>query len=587
MSVLQDPTAPRHVRRLEASLTPSRPEGHDGDTTVAERAAWTLVWLGVLTGGIDLWGFWWSSPLTVVLAGVITLGGIVGMTACWVVRSPRSTVLQALGLGAALVAVAFPEGVIIHTRLFYTTDSAAFDDVASRALLHGSNPYTTSLSGAARLLDVPDRFWTYTIAGGHVTHASYPAGSFLVNVPAMALGMHHHVVDWMDLTAWVVTGLLLFAFMPAALRWLAALVVLTPIFAGMFGNSGTDATFLPFLVVAVWRWDRFALGPDAGRVRWLGPIALGVACAIKQLPWFCVPFLLLGVAIEARRRGRSPFGTGVRYLVPVVVTFAVINLPFALWSPGPWLHGTLTPFVDPLIADGQGLVALATHGVTGGADLAFLAAAGALALVALLGAFATWYSALKRVWPLLLPAAFFFSARSLSSYLVDLFPVAVVAAVTVADAPASSRPLGSATRHRRSDRGRGLIPWVAVGMPTAGVVVCSALAFSSAPLQLSVLSVQSSHRGRVLDAVTVTVHNPTDAALSPHFLVNTGNQPNGFWKPSGGGGTVVRPHGTVTLTLRSPVQTTAPEPGARWLVEAYTSTPRALSTSPMVVWSRS
>ena len=36
--------------------------------------------------------------------------------------------------------------------------------------------------------------------------------------------------------------------------------------------------------------------------------------------------------------------------------------------------------------------------------------------------------------------------------------------------------------------------------------------------------------------------------------------------------------------LVAPDRTVAPQPGARWLVEAYTTSPAALSTSSLAVW---
>ena len=584
--VVQDPADPVQLTRfgaLGASSVSTTATGRASDGGAerfsAERWAWTLVWLGLLTGGVNVWGFWWSSPLTVVLAAVMVLGGIAGMVATWLTH-PRSGPMQWLGQTAALTCAALPQAVVIHTSTYYHTDSAAFVDVSAHALLHGRNPYTTSMAAAANLLRVPDRYWTYTTTGSHVAHASYPAGSFLIDMPALALGLGHHVVDWVDLTAWMVTGLLVFVLLPRSLRWLAALVTLTPIFIGMFGNSGTDASFLPFLVLAVWRWDRFGQGAAAGVARWMGPVALGVACSIKQLPWFCVPILATGVALEARARGARAAPVVARYVALVAGAFTVVNLPFMVWSPGPWLHGTLTPFVDPLVADGQGLVSIATHGLTGGVDLTDLAVAGALAYLCTVVAFVAFYRHLKRIWPLVLPVVFFFSARSLSSYLVDLFPVAVLAVTSVATVAATAdgrrRPTlrapgrGARRRHPGVSRPAGAV--VALG---AGVVVASALAFSSAPLQLSVRAVGTSHGGRALDSVTVSVRNRTGRSLVPHFLVNTGDNPNGFWYPPGGADDAIGPGRTETLTLDPPPGTVAPQPGARWLVEAYTATPLA------------
>src|SRR5579875_484186 len=104
---------------------------------------------------------------------------------------------------AAMSGASASQSIAIHTRHFYLTDAEAFDDLAARTLLHGRDPYTTSMAAAASMFSEPARYWTYTVTGGHVTHVSYPAGSFLVDIPALILGVHHQTVDWVDLTAWL------------------------------------------------------------------------------------------------------------------------------------------------------------------------------------------------------------------------------------------------------------------------------------------------------------------------------------------------------------------------------------------------
>ena len=49
------------------------------------------------------------------------------------------------------------------------------------------------------LLDPAAAFWTYQVNGAHTLGISYPAGSFLLQAPFMALGMNHMVTDWVDL----------------------------------------------------------------------------------------------------------------------------------------------------------------------------------------------------------------------------------------------------------------------------------------------------------------------------------------------------------------------------------------------------
>ncbi len=563
--------------------TSARPGPAHSD--LAERGAWSLVWLAVLTGGIDLWGFWWWSPFAVVLAPLLVLVGIGGTASCWVARSPRALRFQLPAFVSVMVTMLFPAAILINTRLYYTTDSAAFDQVATRALLRGVDPYVTSMSSAARLLQDPARFWTYTVTGGHVSHFSYPAGSFLLDAPAMLLGFHHMVVDWMDLFCWIVTSVMLFVLLPTSLRWLAALVSLTPVLLGTFTSGGTDAMFLPFLVLAVWRWDRYGQGRQAGVARWMGPIALGLACTIKQTPWFCVPMLATGIFLEARRTSRPAVALVTRYLATVLGVFVVVNGPFIIWQPRAWAHGTLIPLLGGLVADGQGLVALAIHGVTGGVDLTMLSVAGALATLTAIAAFALWYPHLKRVWLVLVTIPLFLSPRSLSSYLVDLFPAAVVAAVSVGNAPRWV-PLAARSRVEqgaRFERVKHVVGWPALAVALGGLatIVVSILAFAGPPLAMSVRSVTTSHRGTQLDAVTVFVRNRTDHTVTPHFMVNAGANPNGFWMPAHNRPVVIGPDGSAVVSLRASTFTFTPQKGARWLVEAYTVGPTWLSTSAL------
>jgi len=359
---------------------------------------------------------------------------------------------------------------------------------------------------------------------------------------------------------------------------------------GIFGSGGTDAPFLPFLVLAVWRWDRYGGPRRDGLARWSGPVALGVACAIKQMPWFCVPFLVAGVVLEARRRGRRPVRLGVRYLATVAAVFAVLNLPFALAAPGPWWHGSLTPLVQPLVADGQGLVTLATQGIVSGVDLTVLSACGALVFLAVLCAFVAGYPRTKRVWLLLVPLAMFASARSLSSYLVDLVPAALVAALTVAGAGGRPPPggLGSLVASLGAAVRTPWRRWAAAGcaLSAVGAVVAAVVAFTSVPLAVAVRSVHTGPAGSRFYAVTVTVDNHTGSPQVPHVLVDMGSHPSGFWLPRHGPLLAVPPHGRRTYTLSPPTVTYTALRGAGWVVQAYTADPRALSTSAVQVGTR-
>jgi hypothetical protein len=552
---------------------------------LVQRGGWTFVWFGIVTTGLGFWSAWTSWPGAAALAPLLVLVGLVGIVACWCVADPRSRALQWAGLGAAIVAVGVPQAIGIHVRRYFTTDSAAFNQLAARVLMQGKNPYATSMNGAAYLLNPPSHFWTYMTDGRHVNLFSYPAASFLFEIPARALGFHHALADWTDLVAWLTTGLLLFVLLPASLRWLAVLVLLAEAFVGTFAAGGTDALFLPFLVVAVWRWDRFGTGRAAGLAHWIGPVALGLACAVKQTPWFCLPLLLVGLGIEARRRDEPVLRLPVRYLALAVGVFAACNLPFVIWGPRAWVDGVLLPFTKPLVADGQGLVSLAIHGLTGGVVLPLLSVAGALAYLALLAAFVVWYRAMKVVWLMVLPMVLLVPGRSFSNYLIDLFPAALVAAVTVRKVGGAEETAGVVCL----DTGTPIRRWsvrAAVAIPALASAAVAALAFSSAPLDLYVVGVRTSQATLRLDAVTLTVHNASGQRVTPRFMVVLdSSHPSGFWTPAHHNGPLVLAAGqTATVTLDPPEFTWSPLHGAHWLVQAYTTSPDALSTSAPRMW---
>jgi uncharacterized membrane protein len=542
------------------------------NTLVLERAAWSLVWLGILVGGLELWGAWWSWPAIAVLAPLLVALGVAGMVLCWWGTTPRSWLHQGLGIAGALVAMGAPQVVALHTRIFYSTDSGALDHVAARLLADGRNPYVSSLASARFLLQTPQEYWTYTVTGGHVTGVSYPAGSFLFYAPAFALGFHHLVVDWMDLYAWLASLVLLFLMLPRSLRWIAALLTLVGIFTVIFSGGDTDAAFVPFTMVAVWQWDRFGRGRSVGLANWIGPVALGLACSIKQTPWFLVPFLVVGVGIEARRDGRPMLSVAARYLALVAAAFLVVDLPFMILSPHQWWHDSLLPLTQPLVADGQGVVALALHGLTGGANLGMLDLASLIAVAAVLVAFVAWYRVLKRAWLVLLPAAFFFAPRSFTSYLIDFFPMALVGLLTVK--PARSAVAASWRW------GRFQVSRLAVAALSAVTGGLTAVSLTSRPLDISYLSASIGPMQQHLFDVVVEVTNTTDQTVRPLFLVDiNAPHPAGFWTTSHDQAVVLRPHHSATVVLYPPEQTYLPPWATDFVVDGYIGNPRSLSTT--------
>ena len=100
---------------------------------------------------------------------------------------------------------------------------------------------------------------------------------------------------------------------------------------------------------------------------------------------------------------------------------------------------------------------------------------------------------------------------------------------------------------------------MAVAVPIAAALAAVTVAFTSAPLQLSVDGFRTSNLTQQLVAVTVTVHNRSDHPVTPHFMVTIGGgHPAGFWTPTGSTHAVIGPGGVATFTIRPNVYTWSP-----------------------------
>jgi uncharacterized membrane protein len=543
-------------------------------TNVA-RAGWSLVWFGTLVAALGAWAFWSTWPVLALFGPLAALVAIGAIAVVWMGDLVRRSWFQWVSLGVALLVALLSQGAIIASHASYSTDSAAFNQIAAMRLLRGINPYLGSMMPeAARLLHDPGNFWTYTLGGGHVSSASYPAGSFLFQVPLRVLGFHHLSTDVLDLLGGLAACLLLFVMLPKAIRWLAPTLLLGGSFLGIFANGGTDGLLLPFLLLAVWRWDRFAEGSAAGAAGWLSPLALGLACSVKQTAWFCVPFLVIGVGLEAYRRRSSVLRPTLAYLGAAAGAFALINLPFIIWSPAAWWRGVTLPISQPLVPDGQGLVTLGLHGITRSVHLGALDLAGMLAGVALLVGFVLWYQHLKPVWLFLLPFVLFVPGRSLFEYLVDLLPAALVAATSVERVTAPVVSLRPALR-------RALL-----AIPAAGVALFVVLGLTSPVLGVQVDSVATTYGTRLYRSMDLTLANNTSTRVTPHVMVLENNtHPNGFWHLAGYRPLVLAPHQTRQVTLFPPGITWTSLRDQYWIVAAYAADPASVSTSVPMRWN--
>ncbi len=395
---------------VAAALATWRTAPHLRPFTVAAFALWTpaLAIFGT-RGGTDL-------PVPVLLAAMFALAYTVAVLVD-PSRAHPSDRLRRVGFGILAVATM---AALFDRHLAVGSSGLAPDDLfaiivafalpvlaylpmrpAPRDAIATSIVLSTfALIGFACVTHLQD--------GGVLRSYNYPALSFLVVSPFVALGLGD--IRWVFLgevltLALVATARLRLAWRPMALATVVgnAIVLRQQILAGI------DPAWT-LLVIGSW----LALGRA-----WLSPILVGLAFAARQTAWFVAPFY---VAVVWQRWGwREALRRGV---IAGAVALAV-DLPFLVASPEGFVGGVSAPILGPLEPDGVGLV---RFGLAGIGPLLTRGTYGALALasfVVLLLVFVRWRrgaATAPLVWPFL---PLYFAWRSLQNYFVlaTLFPL--------------------------------------------------------------------------------------------------------------------------------------------------------------------
>jgi hypothetical protein len=341
----------------------------------------------------------------------------------------------------------------------YHNDAIALNECAARLVLQGRDPYTdldvfacygrlgigpdrTTPLRRGDLADVAvypnddqlDRVWDERASGigtneEFVWRPSYPALSFLLIMPAVAVGLD---TNYLYLGCLLAAMVLVIARAPRTLRpfFLTALLGAASLAAFTVGGSSDLLYALPLVVAWMYR-DR----------KWAG-VPLGIALATKQIAWFFAPFWLIAVVTEKGWRAAA------RDLGVATAIFAVTNLPFILHDAEAWARGILTPAIEPMFARGAGLIFLFTNGGLPLAPSFVYTALEAIAgIICLVIAWRTRRTS-PELGAILAIVPLFFAWRSLFSYffLLPLFALAAVARMPLGElAFERARKLGGLT----------------------------------------------------------------------------------------------------------------------------------------------
>jgi hypothetical protein len=531
----------------------------------SERFGWTVALCLLLLFSLQNWGTGGAMSIAVVISvfctfttlGLLAWGWAAGLHRAIPLVAMTALTLTSLGVAAAQLA----------TTTGYGTDAIAFNEYAASLVLNGENPYTHDMSPALSAFHIPVTNTTLTFDGSFVTDLSYPAGSFLFYAAANALGLGFHTAPIVNAIAWAITLWILFVVLPRPYKWAAVVFGTGTAFAGLSAAGLNDVLFLPFMLLAIYHWDRFTDITLPLLHRYSGPICLGIACSIKQTPWFAAPLLVIGIAVSMS--GPPQLAPAFRYLLTAILSFALLNLPFFISAPGAWLHGITLPLMQPLIVDGQGIVSLATLTGFGGGRIQLFTLSAAAAYLALLLSMAAFHHALRRAWLPLLAIVLLLPARSLAIYAALWAPLIALAVVTV-----------QSTSPRQTDTGFRPLRLLAIGSAGVATVLAACALAWPAPMRIEVVDATIGSDRRV-ESVAIRITNTTARPLTYLLTLNAGGQPSQVWSSFKGQRRrlVLGPHSTTSRWIYPANDAGRPGQSSLFRIQAFTSSPRSVSVS--------
>ncbi len=420
-------------------------------------------------------------------------------------------------------AVIYFVGRRVWTRFgvdYFGTDGLLFAQYAVDSLFEGRNPYAMSMEAAFLRYASDESFGTYRIDGSLVAELSYPAMSVLAFVPQKLIGLP--CFDLTSLVALMVVCVWLVVRSPLATKWATPGMLWTEWGLVSFTAGGVFDILWTLPVIAT-------MAAFAKRRLYLAGFLFGVACSVKQTPWFIAPFIVLWLMLE-RGDYRTRIGNTLRFGGVAVAAFLIVNGPFMVADFDAWLRGVLVPVAGgaPLVELGAGPVMFNIAGLWH-APKAFysLMMVTVLALVAI--AYVFWFERLKWFAFCAPMVILWFNYRSLHNYYVYFLPVALMGVLlkyASHDAPLPQR-------WRR--------PGILFGacFVSACLVIFAAYARLSPRVALKAQAVITDKRdpgelGRISE-LDIQVTNEGATPIRPSFgIVHTGHQSPVHWRIDAG-----------------------------------------------------
>jgi len=506
-----------------------------------------------------------AAVISVCYASIL-ICGVLALT----VRSRRSLARLDLLILLTAVTLTLCAWVLLHQG----SDEAQLTTQAAKELAAGHPMYGRPwpwLFGHTVAL-------TPTVTGTYDLTYGYPPLAPLLTAPLLALGHGAAPATAVSTAALIIGALLLWRMLPTPWRPAATMVFLGFGILPQYARLGYPAIVaLALLVPVVVAWPRIGKGGRLGASGLARAACLGAACAAQQLPWFLAPFLLAG--LYAVRRGelgpRRAALLLLRFTGTAALAWLLLNTYFIASEPAAWLDGIALPLTQGAVLHGQGLVDVSLY-LTHGSDRLDWYSHASLLLAA--GLFAVFVLFIRRLGPTatILPwCAFFLATRSQDGYYLMMTPLWLASAIT---APASE--FTQAWQPRLGTH-RSRIALAALAL-TPALLAATLAATGEPPLRMHVTAL---HRSRPVTAsrLHLTVTNTSGTALTPHFMLTTGQGMSRYWRIVHGPKRLP-PHTTASYDLGPPTtpyggRYVIPRAGAHLRLRAFTATPQTLSTT--------
>ncbi|WP_189950985.1 hypothetical protein [Streptomyces alanosinicus] len=521
------------------------------------------VWTQAATHKLILAGIISACYASILVTGVLTL----------TVRRARSLARLDVIVLVTAIALTACTWALNHAG----GDEAVLTTQAAKEMIHGNQVYDHAWPWLFRIKGVA---LTATTTGGYDFTYGYPPLTPLLTAPFLWLG-HNGAPATAAVTVVLIVGtVMLWRLLPTPWRSAATMICLGFSFLPMYARQGYPAIIgLVLLMPVVVCWSRFGAGGRLGAAGIARAACLGAACAAQQLPWFVTPFLLAG--IYAVRRGELGGREAVRVVLRIagiaLLTWLLINAYFIVTEPGPWLEGIALPLTQGAVLHGQGLVGISLYFTHGSDRLDWYGHASMLLAAALLALFVLFVRRLGPAATVLPWCAFYLATRSQDGYYLMMTPLWLAAAITV---PLSdfSQAWQPRPRWLTGRRRRPALAAAVVALVLPALVSATLAATGKPPLKMDITAARHGAR-QTLSTLTVKVANTGNAALTPHYMLTTGQGMNRYWSLAHGPATIPA-HGTATLVLRAPGGG-FPLPAKKNThirLRAFTATPQTLST---------